>query len=265
MALIVAPSHAQDGFGLDGFGLDDEEAGAGPARPPRTGPAARAYRDNCAPCHGLDGQGAGPAARWLDPPPRNFTRGEYKWRSTPTGRLPTDADLLRTIDAGVFGTAMPAWKLYLPEETRLALVQYIKAFSARFAEEEIEPTIEIPEVPEVTPESVEIGRRAYEKYKCLECHGPAGAGDGPAARTLKDSQDRPIQAHDFTKGFIKAGSTPEAIYKIYMTGLDGTPMPSFAQTISEEERWPLVFFTLSLHRERGVLDYLFGPLEEQPR
>ena len=261
VAAMPAIAQQEDAFGGDAF--EEETVEVPMTRHTATALGERDYRAHCATCHGIDGAGAGPSAAWLDPPPRNFTRGEYKWRSTPSGTLPTDDDLLLRISEGVHGTSMPAWRGRLPESTRRILVQYIKTFSNRFDQEPVGVPITVPPAPEPTPALIDQGRAAYERLKCGECHGPDGAGDGPAAPTLQDSQDRPIVAHDFTRGYVKAGATPEIIYQIFMTGLDGTPMPAYDQTTTREERWPLVLHTLSLRQPRSWLDYLLEPLEEQ--
>ena len=67
------------------------------------------FVDHCAGCHGARGDGAGRAATFLSPLPRDFTAGVFKFRSTPSGSLPTDGDLFRTITRGVRWTAMPTW------------------------------------------------------------------------------------------------------------------------------------------------------------
>ena len=64
------------------------------------------YGKWCAGCHGDNGAGDGAGARHMIPPPRDFTVGLYQIRSTASGELPTDADLLRSIDEGLFCTAM---------------------------------------------------------------------------------------------------------------------------------------------------------------
>src|SRR5438094_594083 len=64
----------------------------------------------CAGCHGETGAGDGPAAAYMLPRPRNFTGAVYKIRTTASGQLPTDADLLRAIDEGLPGSAMPPCK-----------------------------------------------------------------------------------------------------------------------------------------------------------
>src|SRR3970040_518226 len=67
------------------------------------------YETYCSTCHGFDGKGEGTAAIYLNPKPRDFTRGIFKFQSTPVGGLPTDEDLHRTLRNGMPGSAMPAW------------------------------------------------------------------------------------------------------------------------------------------------------------
>src|SRR6516225_10450213 len=64
----------------------------------------RVYRENCVACHGEKGDGKGPQAYRLRTKPRDFTKGIYKFRSTPSGSLPLDKDVYRTITQGVRGT-----------------------------------------------------------------------------------------------------------------------------------------------------------------
>src|ERR1043166_2703262 len=86
------------------------------------GPAL--YQQRCAGCHGKTGRGDGPFAGFLDPRPRDFTSGKYKFRSTETGSLPTDADLTASITNGLHGTSMPSWKKFLsPEQLAAVIVQ----------------------------------------------------------------------------------------------------------------------------------------------
>ena len=83
------------------------------------------YERRCLGCHGVTGDGNGPAATFMfNQRPRNFTAAVFKFRLTKEP-LPTDGDLLRTITRGVRGTAMPAW-YELPINDRLAVIQYIK-------------------------------------------------------------------------------------------------------------------------------------------
>src|SRR6186997_48140 len=70
------------------------------------------YEQRCAVCHGKTGRGDGPFAGLLDPRPRDFTTGRFKFRSTETGSLPTDEDLAASITNGLHGTSMPSWKKF---------------------------------------------------------------------------------------------------------------------------------------------------------
>ena len=67
------------------------------------------YRKHCVQCHGITGDGAGPAATLLAPYARDFRRGTFKFKSTPIGSKPTKADLVHTIEHGIAGTSMPAF------------------------------------------------------------------------------------------------------------------------------------------------------------
>ena len=96
-------------------------------------------------------------------------------------------------------------------------------------------------------ESILHGRELFQRMECWKCHGPAGHGDGPSASTLMDSKDNPIRPYNFAIGSrFKCGETNEDLYRIFMTGVDGTPMPSFADNIQPEDAWDLVHFLRTL-------------------
>lgn len=83
--------------------------------------------------------------------------------------------------------------------------------------------------------------------ECWKCHGPQGHGDGPSAATLVDNKDRPVPPYNFSIGSrFKCGETNQDLYRIFMTGLDGTPMPSFADVIQPKDAWDLVHFLRTL-------------------
>jgi cytochrome c oxidase cbb3-type subunit I/II len=203
------------------------------------------FTAHCVGCHGERGDGAGPAATFLWPLPRDFTAGVFKFRTTPSGTLPTDGDLVRTITRGVRWTAMPTWH-EVPEKERLAVVAYVKTLSKRWKDDAPEAPLVIPPAPRATPQLVADGTVLYERAKCAECHGERGKGDGPSAPTLKDDFDRPIRPADFTRGEFRGGATVVDVYRTMTTGLDGTPMPSFADTMSDADRWAISYYVLSL-------------------
>lgn len=225
------------------------------------------YASYCAGCHGANGDGKGPAADMLIVKPRDFTSGLFKFRSTPNGTLPTDADLMRTITHGVNRTSMPEWSL-LPERERLALVQYVKSFYPGFVEIGPGAPIHVPRPPATlgSPESVARGRELYEMLECGRCHGDGGRGDGPSAATLApDSWGNAQRPFDFTKGALKSGAAPEDVYRTFMTGLNGTAMPSYADVFDEPDgenikpgdAWNLVSYILSL-RARPAATHVAG-------
>src|SRR5207244_6468746 len=103
--------------------------------PAAADPATAVYNHACAWCHGRDGRGDGPAAfsinKYLSPRPRDFTRGRFELRSTPSGELPTDEDLLGTLERGIPG-AMPSFRGLTAGERRLAITA-VKRFYPAFA------------------------------------------------------------------------------------------------------------------------------------
>jgi cytochrome c oxidase cbb3-type subunit 2 len=202
------------------------------------------YQDHCVGCHGVRGDGTGPAATFLMPLPRDFTAAVFKFRSTPSGSLPTDGDLYRTITRGVRWTAMPTWH-EVPDKHRLAVVAYLKTLSPRWREEPGEPPLTLPAPPPATAELLARGKALYVQAKCAECHGEDGRGDGPSAGQLRDDLERPIRPTDLTRGQLKGGSGVADVYRTLTTGLDGTPMPSFADALGDDERWAIAYHVLA--------------------
>jgi cytochrome c oxidase cbb3-type subunit 2 len=214
------------------------------------------YERHCIGCHGVKGDGNGPVATFMHiQRPRNFTYGMYKFRRT-ASPLPSDADLLRTISRGVRGTAMPPW-YELPLADRLAVIQYVKfELTADMADpstpyyyfEEEPPGEKIPvgSPPSPTPELVAHGGEIWLQAKCWECHGKEGRGDGEKAAGLKDKWGFPIVPANLTRGQFKSGPNVTDVFRTISMGLIGTPMPSFKDSFSEEDRWALAYFILSL-------------------
>jgi mono/diheme cytochrome c family protein len=214
-----------------------------------------AYNKRCLLCHGDKGDGNGPVGvmrrtekngRVIEIYSRDFTVGVFKFRSTPTGCLPTDKDLMNTITDGVTRSFMPAHK-EIPEKEREAVLEYVKTFSERWEEEDPCDPIGIKKPEWVgSLASVEKGREVYKEMKCGECHGKQGIGDGSKANELKDDWGKQILPFNFTTGALKRGSSPENVYITFTAGLDGTGMPSYEDSLKEEDRWHLVSYTLKL-------------------
>jgi mono/diheme cytochrome c family protein len=210
-------------------------------------PGGALYQKLCSQCHGEQGDGRGLAAAYLRPRPRDFTTAKYKIRTTPSGALPTDADLLRVIRDGMPYTSMPGWG-HLTNAQLGELVAAVKSFAPEFADPARRPTpIAIPRAPRPTPESAAKGREVYERMGCGACHGELGRSDGLSAPRLTDDAGEPIRPADLTKRWtFRGGPTREDIYRTFTTGMNGTPMPSFAESLSDEERWQLVDYIASL-------------------
>jgi mono/diheme cytochrome c family protein len=207
---------------------------------------AAAYKRFCIGCHGVLGDGEGENAQWIDPKPRNFTLAVFRCRSTPTGTLPTDTDLYDTIGRGMLDSNMPSW-LPLTDQGRVDLVAYVKHFSPKWQTEKPGTPIVIPPEPPITAERIKEGRVLFQKLECWKCHGVTGRGNGPSADTLTDDLNRPIKAFNFHDSQrFKCGSSDEAMYRDFMTGLDGSPMPSFADNVKPEEAWDLVMYLRTL-------------------
>ena len=204
------------------------------------------YYRYCWGCHGARGNGDGENAPYLNILPRNFVAGTFKCRSTPTGTLPLDQDLYNSVERGFNFTNMPSW-IALTVEERANLVAFIKTFSPRWKTEKPGDPIQVPPEPALTVASIQHGKELFQKLECWKCHGNEGRGDGPSASTLTDSNDQPIRPYNFTSdNRSKCGHTNQDLYKIFMTGLDGTPMPSFADVIKPEDAWDLVHFLRTL-------------------
>ena len=228
---------------------------------PEDNPATREhgqaiYERSCLFCHGAEGKGDGPAGwflgRYSAPRPRDFTTGEYKLRTTASGDAPTDQDLFKTVTNGIPGF-MPSFA-GLHVEDRWAVIAYIKSFSDVFQQAPAPPLpIGFPSIPP-SPESLAIGGTLYRSLECITCHGPGGVGDGPLAETgdLRDGIGLRIAAADLTsRASYKNGSSPRDIYRTLITGMDGTPMPSYAGQFvgNEEQLWHVVNYILSLSPE----------------
>lgn len=209
---------------------------------------ATLYRERCASCHGQSGRGDGDVAAYLNPRPRDFTSGRYKFRSTETGSLPTDQDLIYSITEGLHGTSMPAWRPFLSPERVQALVAHIKGLSPRFANEQPQPVTTAVEMPS-SPENIQAGRAVYDTLKCAACHGADGRGAGAIAQELKDDWGRPTKATNLVEPWaFRGGNRVRDIYLRFRTGMNGTPMPTFLGAATDPELWQLAVYVKSMGR-----------------
>ena len=207
----------------------------------------RLYDKYCAQCHGVTGDGKGSAWQRVNPAPRDFTAGKYKFRTTPTGMLPTDDDLGRVIRQGLPYTSMPAWPALSDTEVQ-NIIYHLKTFSPDFQNpDKLADPIEVPKAPAMSEESVARGREAYVAQGCAACHGDQGRGNGTSAKTLRDDWGHHLRPADMTQRWqFRGGPTREDIFRTFSTGVNGTPMPSFGETLAVADRWDLVNYIYSL-------------------
>jgi mono/diheme cytochrome c family protein len=205
---------------------------------------ARIYAQHCAVCHGPDGRGNGPAAPSLIPRPRDFTLGQFKYKSTPLAQAPSDADLTKIVADGLPASSMPYWRDVLGEGEIRAVVDYIKSLSSVFGKS---PATNIVIPPRVAPTTASIarGRKAYEDRGCAGCHGL----DGRGGLWLKDAKGYPVISRDLTAPWtFRGGNAAEQIWMRINSGLAPGPMPPLPSEATHEERWDIVNYVLSLAR-----------------
>ncbi len=208
------------------------------------------YAKRCLQCHGEDGDGLGPAADYLNPPPRDFTLGLYKFKTSAFDEdLPNDSDILRMIRDGMPGTAMPGWSDILSDQEILDVLEYIKYF----AELEGEPEEQIDYGTQVvsSEESIARGKELFEEGdRCTECHGLEGKGD--AIKKLRDDNGDRTWPRNLTKPWtFRASNDPKDVFSRVSTGIPTTQMPSFAnpgskKSINTEDRWHIANYVASL-------------------
>ncbi|MBI3916483.1 MAG: c-type cytochrome [Betaproteobacteria bacterium] len=257
---IVAAAGLGLAFAAGALAADRPSKAKPPETPQLLEKGSVVYFQRCSFCHGLLGDGEGPAAAFLDPRPRDFTLGTYKFRTTQSGKLPTDEDLFRTVSRGLPGTAMQAFdneliKNGLSEEERWAVIAYIKTFAREFNDPQFDPykqTVALPQnLPAMSEATIAKGKEVFEHAKCWECHGKQGRGDGQKAFDRTDDWGFPIRIRNVTHPWkIKGGDTVEDIYMRFSTGINGTPMPSFVEGVkSAEDRWALATYIKSLQHK----------------
>ncbi len=229
------------------------------ARPSKPSPAdieagKAVYFRKCVFCHGPDGAGDGPESQTHWPRPRNFHAGTFKIRHTASGELPTEQDLFLTVTNGLPGSAMPSFERKLTEPERHQVIAFIttnfvKDRNFQDSDEEFHVIDYGNQIPS-SEESIDKGKTIFmSKAKCFECHGVEGHGDGNL--TMKDEWGNPIVPADLYKCWNFRGNrrdpyNPRNIFREVSTGLNGTPMPSFSEALTVEDRWNVANFVISL-------------------
>ena len=218
------------------------------------------YTKQCAGCHGTTGDGKGPAGVYLNPPPRDYRNGVFKFTSTPRGSKPRREDLRRILMYGAKGTSMPAFRFLATEEAD-AVLDYVQVLSARGqleidlireATDELDENDDFdPETvaeyvqaisdswdradaelvrpvtidPPRTPETIQKGAVAFAEFSCVKCHGPNARGS-KSADVGQDIWGRTAYPANLAMGMLHGGRRPVDIYRRIYSGINGTPMPS---------------------------------------
>ncbi len=193
------------------------------------------YTERCEHCHGAEGDGVGYATDYVFPKPRDFTEGVYKFRTrheTEDGnRLASDEDIYRSICEGLHGTSMPGWCGFFTEAQVWQLVHYIKTFTDIYEEDKPGQPIDYSGEIAYSAESAAKGKEYYEgEFECHTCHGTDGRGNGQQALAgLEDDWGHRIWPANLTRPWTyRGGHSRKDIFRNVVMGINGTPMPSFA-------------------------------------
>jgi mono/diheme cytochrome c family protein len=213
------------------------------------------YAHWCARCHGAAGDGRGPAAAALRlnlHPPRDFTRGRFKFTSAPSGAA-TDADLARTIARGLPGTSMPYFADLLSPAEIEGLVAVVRAFGPS----DRAPTtpIDLGTEPPDDAAGRARGALAFVDLGCPACHGAGGRGDGPAAPELRSADGVRAVPADLTRPWaFRGGGSARDVAMRLAAGIGGTAMPSYLDVAPVAELWDVAHFVGSLARASSLAE-----------
>jgi len=209
---------------------------------PSASPGEKVFAKHCAVCHGPDGKGNGPAAPSMKPRPRDFTTGEYKYKTTAAGAPPTDADLVQVVKQGLTASGMPYFSDVLSDDEIRDVVEHIK----RLAGLDSKPApIQIPPRVPADAASLSRGKELYVSKGCAQCHGPDYRGVGK----YEDSKGADVPIRDLSAPWaFRGGAQPEQLWLRLTVGMTPGPMPSYESATTPEERWDLVNFVLSVAR-----------------
>lgn len=149
---------------------------------------------------------------------------------------------------GIFGDRLSPTDL-------TAVTEYIKSFSRKWRDpKNYAPPVVVPALPAWWNDAALRAERANAGGKvfvasCASCHGEKGDGQGIAAATLRDQWNEPIRPANLVAPLLHSGNEPSDLHRVLLTGIGGTPMVSFAEALSVEQRWDVVAYLVGLRRQ----------------
>jgi cytochrome c oxidase cbb3-type subunit 2 len=233
------------------------------------------YATYCVGCHGEQGDGNGPAARFLEPKPRDFRLGRIKFAGVSSGDAPRDEDYQRILKHGLDGTAMPSFAL-LSDQERAAVVAYLRGFTAADKRDTPGAALSVGQDPWARDPAGGIaeGKKVYHGFaKCWSCH-PAYEAAAEITRFTLDSKlpapelradayqplmtesqwGAPIRPPDFLVDRVKTGLAAESLAQVINAGVGGTAMPTWTGALSPAQVWGLAYYVRSLAQKRGTAE-----------
>lgn len=225
------------------------------------------YTEYCMPCHGVDGDGKGVAAKGMKVPPRDFTKGIFKFGAVLSGELPHDEHLYKVLDEGLSGTAMLPWDLKPGQKE--AVVQYLKTFAPKIwegKEVKLGDRVELVKDPYgIAHMSAAIlkGKEIYHgEANCQSCHRAYVGLEELGKYQEEDPSEIDMEVYtqksqetewgfqnippDFTWDLIRSANTVEEIAYRIAAGVGGTSMPSWKETITDDQIWAVSYYVKSL-------------------
>ncbi len=212
------------------------------------------YMEKCVFCHAEDGSGKGVSAFYSSPRPRNFIKGQYKFRTTPFGKIPTDDDLYQMLVRGMPGTTMPSWK-HFPEVDLKSLVLYLKTLSKKFAKfkkkGKTHKLTRVEPPPSFNQQSLDRGKTFFDAT-CSGCHGLKGRSDGESTNRNVDIESDAIRPRNLTKFWaFRRGSTLKDLFLTIRTGLSTTAMPQHSKRIyKDRDIWDIAYYVTTLSNSK---------------
>lgn len=236
------------------------------------------FVQNCYACHGMAGDGKGPASPYYRPPPRDLTQGLYKFGGVVDG-LPHDDDFARILEHGLKGTAMLAWDI--PRAELNPIIQYVKSLSVVWRE--------VTELGQQIPvdtdtwqgkeqDAIARGKQIYHGLAtCQQCH-PAYAskqemyeasravGNRPITEFRRqpfqpetkesqyeaDGRKMVIMPPDFLFNEVRSGNDVKDLYRTISSGIPGTAMPTWYGALPAADVWAMAYYVQSLVEMRDT-------------